>query len=500
MMGPTQQLQSRLFYTSFSLDDRIRPDNPLRKIRQILDFSWVRPAVAELYGSTGNPSIDPIALLKLMLILVIEDIPSERELMRRLPERLDWLWFCQYDLDSELPGHSVLSKARRRWGKDVFTTLFSRILQQCIDAGLVDGSVLHIDSSLIQGDVGVDSLQPAWAVHAKQLYQQLDQNGDVGEDETADNTPSESSPTASTPPKKLSPTDPDARPRVKGSQKVIGYQEHRCVDDAHGIITATKTTDASVHEGLMLDAMLDEHQANTDSRPETMVGDKAYGQADNYKTLRDRGIKPCIPHSKPGAKHKGQFTRDDFRYDSEHDCYRCPAGQMLTRQTQKPIARREHMYKTGRHVCQRCPFRERCYMGKYNKRIYRHVDQEVIDWADGCLSPSRRRKLMGRRRATMEGSFADATRHGFKRARWRGLWRVQIQNLLITAVQNMRKLLRYGSRKPTGSAQAACLSSVEGLFLPFWRTICDILGLSAMIFVLAVVPSRLAGRRLRCLL
>ena len=379
MMGPTQQRQSRLFYISFNLDERIRADNPLRKIRQVLDFSWVRPTVAELYGSTGNPSIDPIVLLKLMLLLFVENIPSERELMRRLPERLDWLWFCRYDLDSELPGHSVLSKARRRWGADVFTALFARILQQCIDAGLVDVSVLHIDSGLIQGDVSVDSLQPAWFVQVRQLYQQLDQSGDVAEDETADNGPSESSPTAATPPKKLSRTDPDARARVKGSQKVIGYQEHRCVDDGYGIITATKTTDASVHEGRMLEAMLNEHQANTDSRPETMVGDKAYGQADNYKTLKDRDIKPCIPHSRPGAKDKGRFTRDAFTYDGEQDCYRCPAGQTLTRQTQKPIDRREHMYKTGRHVCQRCPLRAQCYMGKYSKRIYRHVDQEVID-------------------------------------------------------------------------------------------------------------------------
>ena len=223
MMGPTQQRQSRLFYTSFNLDDRIRPDNPLRQIHQLLDFSWVRPAVADMYGSTGNPSIDPVVLLELMLILLLENIPSERELMRRLPERLDWLWFCQYDLDSELPNHSVLSKARRHWGQDVFGALFARILQQCIDAGLVDGSVLHIDSSLIQGDVSVDSLQPAWVVQAQQLYQQLDQTGDVPENEAIDDTLTKASPTAATPPKKLSPTDPDARPRVKGSQKVAFY-------------------------------------------------------------------------------------------------------------------------------------------------------------------------------------------------------------------------------------------------------------------------------------
>jgi len=489
MMGPTQQRQSKLFYTSFNLGDRIRPDNPLRKIRQLLDFSWARPAVADMYGSTGNPSIDPIVLLKLMLILFLENIPSERELMRRLPERLDWMWFCEYDLDSELPNHSVLSKARRRWGVDLFRTFFQNILSQCVEAGLVAGEVVHLDSSLIHANASVDSLQPAFAVLAEQTYQTLEENCELP-------------PVQDTPLKagtKLSPTDPEARCRIKGSQKVLGYQEHRCVDDSHGIITATETTDAAVHEGEILPEMIDQHRVNTDTTPSAVVADKAYGRADNYKSLQQQNITPCIPHSKPGAKHKGQFTRDDFIYDGEQDCYRCPAGQRLTRQTQKPIDRKEHMYKTGRHVCQQCPLRAKCYTGKYSKRIYRHVDQEVIDWADGCLSPGRRRKLMGRRRATMEGSFADATRHGFKRARWRRLWRVQIQNLLIAAVQNMRKLLKYGSRTPSGSAQAACLSPVEDLFVFFRRAIGDICGLSVAVFALVVMPSRLIGQRSRCL-
>jgi len=99
----------------------------------------------------------------------------------------------------------------------------------------------------------------------------------------------------------------------------------------------------------------------------------------------------------------------------------------------------------------------------------------------------------------MEGSFADATRHGFKRARWRRLWRVQIQNLLIAAVQNMRKLLKYGSHTPNGSAQAACLLPVEDLFVSFRRAIGDIRGLSVAFFALVVMPSRLAGQRSHCL-
>jgi len=60
--------------------------------------------------------------------------------MDTLPERLDWLLFWGCDLDSEIPNHSVLSKARKKWGVDIFRSFFERIVIQCLEAGLVNGS------------------------------------------------------------------------------------------------------------------------------------------------------------------------------------------------------------------------------------------------------------------------------------------------------------------------------------------------------------------------
>ena len=42
----------------------------------------------------------------------------------------------------------------------------------------------------------------------------------------------------------------------------------------------------------------------------------------------------------------------------------------------------------------------------------------------------------------MERSFARATRYGYKRARWRRLWRVEIQEYLTAAIQNIKILLK----------------------------------------------------------
>ena len=113
--------------------------------------------------------------MKLMFLLHYENVASERKLMQQLPLRLDWLWFCGYDLDSQIPDHSVISKARRRWGMEVFQNFFAGVLGQCIEAGLVDGQVVHVDSSLIAASADRGRLGPALRLHAQNVYDALEQ-------------------------------------------------------------------------------------------------------------------------------------------------------------------------------------------------------------------------------------------------------------------------------------------------------------------------------------
>jgi transposase len=94
----------------------------------------------------------------MMFLLFFDDIKSERELMEMIGERLDYLWFLDYGLDEKIPDHSVLSKARARWGKEVFESLFVRTVAQCVEAGPVDGSKLHVDSSLVDADASKESV------------------------------------------------------------------------------------------------------------------------------------------------------------------------------------------------------------------------------------------------------------------------------------------------------------------------------------------------------
>lgn len=190
MMGRRQQLEPKLFYPGLNLAERIPEDHFLRRLSGVLDLEFVRPTLANRYGHNGHESVDPIVLVKLMLLLFLEDCPSERELVRTLGYRLDWLWFCGLDLDDDIPNHSVLSKARRRWGTQVFESLFCRVLEQCIEAGLVDARAIHVDASCIDGNVDTDKLQPVLRVACRCLSERLDEPGDsAAEEEPPDATP-----------------------------------------------------------------------------------------------------------------------------------------------------------------------------------------------------------------------------------------------------------------------------------------------------------------------
>jgi len=461
MMGRSQRREPKLFYTNLNLESRVPAEHPLRRVSELVDFQFVRERVRGLYGRRGQPSVDPVVLIKLMFLLYFENVRSERALMDQLPLRLDWLWFCGYDLDDTVPHHSVISKARRRWGVSVFESLFEQVLAQCVASGLVEGRVVHMDASLIAANASRDRLRPAMRLAAQTLYQSLEappdddversderqapstawDDDDDGPRGASDGVPPEL-PTAP-----ISPVDPDARLKTIGSKTVLGYKDHRVVDDRSGVITASITTDAATAESHMLTELLDQHERHVGRRVSTVVADKGYGTAANYQSLRRRGVTPCIPHVRV-APPQSRFPVSAFAYDVVQDLYICPAGRTLEPYTVE-VAERRRRYRAARGVCEACALREQCTTNVTGRIVSRHLLQDDITWADECCSKMRRRLLMRRRKIRAEGSFADASNnHGYKRARWRRRWRVQIQNLLIATIQNLRKLMKTGPVKP----------------------------------------------------
>src|ERR1700739_856107 len=170
MMGERDP-QKQLWSYQVNLDKRVRSDHPLRRINETLELDFVRREAAKFYGTKGNVSEDPVVIMKMMLVLFLDNVRSERELMRIIPERLDYMWFLGYGLDDTIPNHSILSKARKRWGQNVFVSLFGRVVAQCVSAGLVEGSKIHLDSSLVDAHASLNSVHELDAASLAQIRQ-----------------------------------------------------------------------------------------------------------------------------------------------------------------------------------------------------------------------------------------------------------------------------------------------------------------------------------------
>ena len=444
MMGKQPPPQEKLFYYNLNLDQRVPKDHPLRRIKELVDFDFVSEKVEQLYGINGNISVPPPVILKLMFLLFYENVPSERELMRTLAVRLDWLWFLDFDLDTEIPDHSVLSKARNRWGQDAFGKFFEHVVWQCVEAGLVDGEKIFCDSSLVDANASNNSVvdREKFSRYAHKTYRELEARLDEAEDRR----------------RYVSTTDPDASVVRKGTGKAKArYAEHRAVDAKKGVITATRTTPGAVNEAHVLGELLDTHHDTTGISAETVVADSKYGTVENFLKLSERGLKGHIPDlsaSQAGSnRREGIFDISEFIYDEQTDTYTCPAGEWLMPKKYKK-KRKAIEYSASKRICKRCELRDKCTRNKNGARtLKRHLRQDELDTMRRISQSIQSRRDLRTRKHFMERSYADAANnHGFKRSRWRGLQKIAIQDLMIAAVQNIRILVKHW-RKPTGLAQ-----------------------------------------------
>src|SRR4029434_2537551 len=154
MMGRRNQDQGQLFY-EFSLDEAVPEDHLVRKIAVLLDLSWVYAELAPYYSAIGRPSIDPVLMIRMLILGYVFAIRSERQICREVQVNLAYRWFCELGLEDSIPDHSAFSRARneRFRESDIFRHVFERVVGSCIEAGLVGGEGFAVDASLIEADV-----------------------------------------------------------------------------------------------------------------------------------------------------------------------------------------------------------------------------------------------------------------------------------------------------------------------------------------------------------
>src|SRR3954463_7846756 len=145
------------------LDDLVPADDDFRRIEALVDWNHVRETARPFYraGGAGRHGIDPAGLVRLALVLAWRGLPSMRATLKVAQTDVSIRRFLGFGLTERLPDHSTFSVAQtqRVAGSSVFEQLFTAVLRQCADAGLVGGRRLLVDATHVEADAALKSLR-----------------------------------------------------------------------------------------------------------------------------------------------------------------------------------------------------------------------------------------------------------------------------------------------------------------------------------------------------
>ena len=438
-------------HQSISLEDLVPADNFYCQVERSIDLGFVRELAAEFYSNIGRTSIDPVVFFKLQLIAFFEGIRSERKLMGMVNLNLAHRWFIGYDLDEPVPDHSSLSKIRERFGLEVFQRFFERIVELCMEAGLVWGEELYFDSTKVQANANVNGMIDRTSYEAEQHLNELFEEdlSPFGRLVTKYNgkringirKPHYQRTTDD----RISPIDPDAAPMQSstGGSSLLGYRDHYAVDGGKArIILSTLVTPASITDNTPLLDLVDWVCSRWKIQPKLAVGDTKYGTVPNIVGLEKRGIQAYLPTADFSQRTK-YYSAKLFQYDAEKDQYTCPQRQILPLVSRR-ASEQVFLYKPKAKVCNTCPVKSECTGSKSGRHIFRSFFQEYLDKVETYRQTEAYLKALRKRSVWVEPLFGEAKEfHGLRRFRLRRLRRVNIEGVMVAAGQNLKRLIRH---------------------------------------------------------
>jgi transposase len=499
MMGTKVRIFASL-PDDLSLEALVPEDNFYRRLEARLDLSFVRELVAPLYANGGRPSVDPVVFFKLQLVMFFEDIRSERQLMGVVADRLSLRWYLGYDLFELLPDHSSLTRIRERYGLLVFRRFFERIVEECIEAGLVWGEELFFDATKVEANASMQSRIPRFSAQAH-LGGLFGGEG-AAETEAADETSEpyaaadlEALPAAADrglraknakkgddwisrdgkPDRtivrggyrrrsdyELSPTDPDASlMQYKRGASRMGYHAHYVVDGGKArVILQALVTPADVTENQPMLDLLFRTIFRWGSRVRRVTGDAKYGTKENIAAVEKASIRAYISMA-DFEKKSPYYGASRFAYDPERDLYRCPRGELLRLYTHS-YTERLSRYRADAESCNACPLKPECTPGGSGRVLMRSFDEELLERVRAYRGTGPYEKALRKRRVWVEPMFAEAKEwHGMRRFRLRRLEKVNAEALMIASGQNVKRLVTFGSGGPRKTVMVAALGPPE---------------------------------------
>jgi transposase len=445
-----------------SIEEYVAEQDPVRAYDafiEALDFSQL--GIEMDANKVGNSTYDPKAMLKLLVYGYSYGVRSSRKLERACYHNLSFIWL----MGGLQPDHKTIAEYRRRH-KKALKKVLKQCARMCVELDLIAGNVLFVDGTKIRANASTGrSHEKGW--YEQQLkdidgrIEELLQDCEaIDEDEkdldslvAMDQQLSKSTKLKSavqavlsrfeeTERKKINQTDVDCANMKSIHGKHASYNVQSVVDDKHGLIVNAEAVNDASDVNQFAQQIEQAHEVL--QKPcEAACADAGYADTEQLEKVDDQGIDVIVP-SQRQALHEEEkpFSKRQFRYDKDQDCYWCPADQRLKYIGMDRKSGKRHYRITERQICHRCEHYGDCTKAKLGRKVVRLAREELKEKLEAKYEQATSQQIYVRRKARVEHPFGHIKRNLKMDAfLMRGIEGVGAETSLLSTCFNLARMI-----------------------------------------------------------
>jgi len=476
--------QQKIQFSAYSdLYDLIVPkDNLLRKINELIDFSFIYDELVNKYClDNGRNAESPIRMFKYLLLKTIYNI-SDVDVVERSRFDMSFKYFLEMAPEEGVINPSSLTKFRklRLRDTDLLNLLIGETVSIAIEKGIVRSRSIIVDAthtvSRSNPFSAVQVLKERSKILRKTIYKvdknwkerMPEKNNDedlqneiayckelerrVESDQTISLIPTVKEKlnllretVADTQDNLILSKDADARTGHKSADSsFFGYKTHIAMTEER-IITAALVTSGEKGDGPELPKLLKISQENGIG-VDTIIGDAAYSGKKNLKLTQGQNIK-IVARLNPSITQGFRKDSDRFDYNKDADMFVCPAGHMAirrARQGKKNAGENQvDTYYFDVEKCKNCPLRNGCYKPGAKTKSYSvsiksdlHQEQIIFQETDHYKQKAKHRYKIEAKNSELKNV------HGYGRAIAYGIENMQMQGAIAIFAVNLKRILK----------------------------------------------------------
>ncbi len=413
------------------IGDYVSQDAPVRAYDafiEVLDFKELGIDLDP--RRVGNSKYDPKAMLKLLIYGYSYGVKSSRKLEREIHNNLSFIWL----MGGLKPDHKTIAEFRRK-NKKALRKVLKQCARLCIKLDLIAGNVLFADGTKVRANAGRGNTHnKAWYENRlaeldnriEKLLKECEAIDEQEQDQSSfvsmskeltkaeslkrkiHNILKESKKSDS---KNINQTDPDCAIMRSIQGGHASYNVQSVVDDKNGLIVhAEAVSDTS--DIKQFARQIDQANEVLDKPCETACADAGYAKTDELEKIDEQGIKVIVP-SQRQALRKGEkpFSKSDFTYNKEEDCYYCPKGHVLYLSgTEKKNLRKKYLI-TDKKLCHSCEHYGECTTCINGRKVTRSAKEEIKEKLEAQYKRETNQKIYSRRKMRVELPFGHIKRN-----------------------------------------------------------------------------------------